>query len=61
MPPEELEKMHHIEKHIRKNKMKVGAGCGADSGDLALPLPVTVCLPVAAACTVGTCRWTGAG
>jgi hypothetical protein len=26
MPPEELEKMHHIEKHIRKNKMKVGAG-----------------------------------
>jgi hypothetical protein len=25
MPPEELEKMHHIEKHIRKNQLKVGA------------------------------------
>ena len=27
MPPEELQKMHHIERHIRKNKLKVGAGC----------------------------------
>jgi hypothetical protein len=29
MPPEELEKMHHIEKHIRKNKMKVRVGISA--------------------------------
>jgi hypothetical protein len=32
MPPEELEKMHHIEKHIRKNKMKVGGGCWLTDG-----------------------------
>ena len=24
MPPEELEKIRHLEKHIRKNKLKVG-------------------------------------